>query len=222
MNRPDGTTYYAGKRAYQYNTTWRKFSEKTLTAAFSAINREKLQKIAVSQQRPLRMLDVACGSGLLLAQLARSFPAAELHGMDASNDMLAQTRQLLQGVANVHLIQSTVGVGETAGLPYEEAFFDLITCTNMLHYLREPVVMLQRLQHLLTANGQIVLDDFSRRRFPWPLFEWLIRKIDTYHVRAYTLSEAQSFCAQAKLHVVSARSFPVDILWHGWVVRAEK
>jgi ubiquinone/menaquinone biosynthesis C-methylase UbiE len=222
MNRPDGTTYYAGKHADQYNATWRKFSEKTLTAALGAINREKLQKIAVSQQRPLRILDVACGSGLLLAQLARSFPGAELYGTDASYDMLAQARQLLQEVPNVQLIQSTVGEGATAGLPYEEAFFDLITCTNMLHYLREPAAVLQRLRHLLASDGQIVLEDFSRRRFPWPLFEWLIHKIDTQHVRAYTLFEVQSFCAQARLHVVSARAFPVDMLWHAWVVRAEK
>jgi ubiquinone/menaquinone biosynthesis C-methylase UbiE len=222
VNRPGSTTYYAGKRAYQYNTTWRKFSERTLAAAFGAINREKLQKIATGQQRPLRILDVACGSGLLLAQLACSFPGAELYGIDASNDMLAQTRQLLQGTTNIHLFQVTVGEGETAGLPFEEAFFDLITCTNMLHYLTEPIAVLQRLRRLLTPNGQIVLEDFSRRRFPWPLFEWLIHKIDAQHVRAYTLFEVQSFCAQARLHVVSVRSFPVDMLWHGWVVRAEK
>jgi|GEM_PF-7054255 len=43
------------------------------------------------------MLDVACGTGLLLKWVIERVPAIEAHGIDASADMLAQARVVLSG-----------------------------------------------------------------------------------------------------------------------------
>jgi hypothetical protein len=77
-------TYYTGKHASRYNRTWRSFLQKTLAATLSAIDVASLQQRASPQERPLRILDAACGTGLLLEQLTHLLPHAELYGIDKS------------------------------------------------------------------------------------------------------------------------------------------
>jgi ubiquinone/menaquinone biosynthesis C-methylase UbiE len=172
--------------------------------------------------RPPRVLDVACGTGVLLRQLLERVPGMEAYGVDASADMLAQAQEVLKDLPNVHLERVEVDGGETANLPYAPNTFDLITCTNALHDIPDPVAFLTELDRLLAPGGQVVLEDFARRRpaWLWAVFEWLTRRIEGGHVRAYTLSEAQALCVQAGLRVVCGRVFLVDWLWHGWVLRA--
>jgi ubiquinone/menaquinone biosynthesis C-methylase UbiE len=169
-----------------------------------------------------RVLDVACGTGILLRQLLALVPGIEAYGVDASADMLEQARMALKGQQHVHLERVEIGTGETANLPYAQETFDLITCTNALHDLPEPAGMLAGLKRLLAPGGQLLVEDFTRREplFLWAAFEWLLRHIERSRVRAYSLAEAQALCQQAGLHVASEKVFKVDWLWHGWVVRA--
>jgi SAM-dependent methyltransferase len=135
-------TYYTRKHASCYNRTWRSFLQKTLAATLSAIDVASLQQRASPQERQLRILDAACGTGLLLEQLTHLLPHAELYGIDKSQAMLAQAAQLLRDRPYVHLVQASLGGGETAGLPFAPASFDLIICTNTWHYLKDPAATL--------------------------------------------------------------------------------
>lgn len=181
-----------------------------------------LQRLSERLGRPPRLLDVACGTGVLLQQVIEQVPDAEAYGVDASEEMLAQAQTSLKGRPNVHLAQATFQAGATGGLPYAPETFDLITCTNTLHYVTEPGRALAGLRRLLTLEGHLVLEDFARRSspFPWEAFEWLMKQIDAQYVRAYTLKEAQALCSQAGLDVVCGNAFSVDWLWHGRALRA--
>ncbi len=147
-------TYYTEKRAYRYNRTWRNFLKKTLPATLSAIDRASLEKSAWSRHYPLRILDAACGTGLLLEQLSQRFPQAELYGIDENQAMLDQAAHVLKGHSCIQLVQASLGGGETAGLPFALASFDLITCTNSLHYLKNPLATLTGFIHLLAPEGK--------------------------------------------------------------------
>ena len=173
--------------------------------------------------RSPRVLDVACGTGILLKQLIERLPDVEAYGVDASAEMLAQAHAALDSQPNVHLEQAVVKAGETAGLPFAPDSFDLITFTNALQEIAEPVAVLAGLRRLLAPEGQLVLEDYARRKppFPWAAFAWLTKRIDPAYVRAYTLAEAQSLCVQAGLRVVCKKAFTINWLWHGWVLRAE-
>jgi len=216
------SSYYTGWRARRYNILWRRYTRRTLAQVMAIIDVDALHSVKTRLGRPPRVLDVACGTGILLQQVLKQAPDAEAYGVDASPDMLAQARATLKDQPHVRLERAEVGPDETAGLPYAPETFDLITCTNALHYLLDPVATLSGLRLLLSPGGQLVVEDFARRvtPFPWASFEWLIRRIDTRHVRAYTLAEAQSLCVQAGLRVVCEKAFPIDWLWHGWVLCA--
>jgi ubiquinone/menaquinone biosynthesis C-methylase UbiE len=214
-------TYYTNKRAQSYNQHWKVFSAKTHAATRSVIDFAQLEEICHTREHPPRILDAACGTGLLLQQFAHRIPYAELYGVDASEDMLAQAR-LVQGQAQ--FTQASLQAGKRAGLPYEAGFFDLITCTNALHNVKDPASVLHGLAELLAPQGQFVIEDFARRTFPFPgrIFEWFTRKRDPQHVQAYTLVEAQQFCIKAGLHVLIAKNFTIDTVWRGWVISAQE
>ena len=214
--------YYTGKRAQNYNTHWRTYTERTLAEVLAMIDFAALRSVPERLGRSPRVLDVACGTGILLKHVLEQVPNAEAYGVDASADMLAQASAALKGQSHVHLEQVKIGSGEKASLPYAPGTFDLITCTNTLHYIPDPVATLEGWRWLLAPEGLLVLEDFARREFPfpWAAFEWLVRRMDAQHIRAYTPTEAQSLCMQAALHVACRRSFTVDWLWHGWVLCA--
>jgi ubiquinone/menaquinone biosynthesis C-methylase UbiE len=216
------STYYMERRARNYNARWHTFNERTLGEALAIIDFAALRRVAERLGRQPRVLDVACGTGILLKELLGRVPSVDAYGMDASEDMLVQARMALKGQLHVHLEHVQIGADETANLPYAQETFDLITCTNALHDIPEPVGMLAGLGRLLAPGGQLVVEDFAPRErpFPWATFEWLLQRIEGSSVHAYTLTEAQSLCQQAGLHVASEKEFTVDWLWHGWVVRA--
>jgi ubiquinone/menaquinone biosynthesis C-methylase UbiE len=213
--------YYRGKHTTHYNRTWRTFLQKTLSETLCALDIAPLQQKAHTQGGPLRILDAACGTGLLLEHFAHMFPSAELYGVDESQEMLRQAAHLLQDHPHVHLVQASLEGGERAGLSYALASFDLITCTNSLHYFKAPVTVLKGLQSLLVAGGQLVIEDYVLRGFPfpWRAFEWVIKYYDHQHIRLYTLAEAQLLSRQAGFKVASAKSFQIDLFCQGWVLR---
>jgi SAM-dependent methyltransferase len=214
--------YYSGERARRYNRRWRSYTEKTLAVATAMIDFATLQRVPEELGRPPRVLDVACGTGLLLRHVLERVPSAEAYGVDASADMLAQAQEALRDRPHVRLEQVEIDGDGPVGLPFAPQTFDLITCTNALHDIRDPVALLSVLGGLLAPGAQLVLEDFARRRpaWLWMMFEWMTRWIEGGQGRASTLAEAQVLCARAGLRVVCGRAFPIDWLWRGWALRA--
>lgn len=215
------STYYTKEHASHYNRAWHTFLQKTLAATLTAIDLAPLQQRASAGGPPQRILDAACGTGVLLEHFCHLFPAAQMYGVDASQAMLNQAAHLLHEYPNVHLVQASLGDGETAGLPYAPAFFDLITCTNSLHYLKDPAATLRGLRRLLVPAGQMVIEDYMLRGFPfpWKAFEWVIKYYDQEHIRLYTLSQAQTLAERVGVQVVHAQTFQIDLFCQGWVLR---
>lgn len=218
--------YYDARHARAYDRVWRRFTERTLATTMAQVDVAALAASARQQGRPPRALDVACGTGALLRTLLTWVPELRAVGVDASPAMLEQAQATLSAVVAAprplaQLLRGKVSAAPLANLPLAPGAFDLITCTNALHYLADPTGALAGLGELLAPGGQLVVEDFARRGggFPWALFEWGIRRVDRQHVRAYTLAEAQTLATNARLRVADGRAFTIDWLWHGWALR---
>src|SRR3954453_9234478 len=73
-----------------------------------------------------RVLDVGCGTGVLLHRLSRSHPAAQLSGVDPVPEMLAAARRRLP--PEVELRE-----GWAERLPFAAGQFDVVVSCNMFH-----------------------------------------------------------------------------------------
>ncbi len=100
-----------------------------------------------------RLLDVGCGTGMLLGELARNVPQARLAGVDPVPEMLAIARRRLP---------PTVELGRSWAeeLPFESARFDAVTCCSVFHCVTEPMATLREMRRVLRPGGRLVLTDW--------------------------------------------------------------
>ena len=98
---------------------------------------------------------------------------------------------------------------------------ELVALTNVLHYTADPAGTLAELAGLLRPGGQLLLVDFAPRRPArlWRAFEWLLRRVDRGHVRAYRLEEVEAAATAVGLRVVRAEAFALGCWWRGWALR---
>ncbi len=112
--------------------------ETLFLGAAQAMRRHALKPIAEfvrgRDQRKLRLLDVACGTGRFLGQLAQAFPGIKAAGVDLSLPYLGEARRHLRERPAIKLIQAN---GEK--LPFADASQDIVTSIFLYHELPAPV-----------------------------------------------------------------------------------
>lgn len=67
-----------------------------------------LDEVAAASGASPRVLELGCGTGLILELLATAHPEASVVGLDVTADMLRQAEQRLSGHGNVHLVRADV------------------------------------------------------------------------------------------------------------------
>lgn len=123
------------------------------------------------------ILDVACGTGFSLKQLAdKPFPLM-LVGIDTSTDMLSLARGRLP--STVALVEGNAG-----HLPFPTGQFDAVITTNALHYVDTPQVAIDEMARVLAPHGRLIITDWCRDFVAMRLFErWLrLRRRPLAHV----------------------------------------
>jgi methionine biosynthesis protein MetW len=93
------------------------------------------------------LLDVGCGTGILLEELRGRF--AEIRGVDISEDAVAVARERGLDVLAVDLSNES--------LPYPSGFFDTVTILSALQYFFEPDRALGECSRVLGKGGTLLL-----------------------------------------------------------------
>jgi ubiquinone/menaquinone biosynthesis C-methylase UbiE len=107
----------------------------------------------------VKLLDVGCGTGRTLHQLARAFPTMRLHGVDLSPAYIRRARKRLEDVSEL-----TLAVENGEALPWADATFDVVTSVYMFHELprnaRRNVV--REMLRVCKPGGLVVLEDSAQ------------------------------------------------------------
>lgn len=157
---------------------------------------------AIPRDRPYgRILDLACGTGIVTAALARRYPDAEVVGLDVSREMLSVARRR-NGRANVRFVQLPAEEMETLGT----GTFDLVTASYLPKYT-DVNGLAADTRAVLADPGAAVFHDFTYPR-SWLYrtgFEayWAVLRRLLPHVDGYT-----TISASLRELVVDASGWP--------------
>ena len=107
------------------------------------------------------VLEVATGTGVQLANLARSNPHGRTVGVELADGMLRRTRARLRSAG---LDKVEVLPGDARDLPFPDASFDLVVNSYMLDLLpREDIPLaLGEFQRVLKSGGRLVLSNMTK------------------------------------------------------------
>ncbi|MBT2322281.1 methyltransferase domain-containing protein [Variovorax paradoxus] len=118
--------------------------------------------LAMAAPRPgERVLDVACGTGLVAFEAARTVgPAGSVLGVDLSGGMVDAARQRAwpNALSNVRFARMDA---EALALP--DASFELVLCALGLMYLPDPAQALREMRRVLRPGGRIALAVWGER-----------------------------------------------------------
>jgi ubiquinone/menaquinone biosynthesis C-methylase UbiE len=111
---------------------------------------------------PSRVLDIGCGTGYLLRQLAERLPhASQFAGIDPAPAMI-QSAAAAARDGRIHL-----SAGAAEQLPFPDSSVDLIVTTTSFDHWSDQAAGLRECARVLVPGGQLVLvDQFSRWLVP--------------------------------------------------------
>jgi demethylmenaquinone methyltransferase/2-methoxy-6-polyprenyl-1,4-benzoquinol methylase len=116
-----------------------------------------------------RVLDVACGTGLVSRALVDRW-GCHVVGLDQSASMLGRARAKL--AADPQLAERvTLVEGEAESLPFADREFDHLTFTYLLRYVDDPAATLRELARVVRPGGRISSLEFCVPRGAW-LWAW--------------------------------------------------
>jgi methionine biosynthesis protein MetW len=110
-----------------------------------------------------RLLDVGCGDGILGMLVRNRFE--EIYGVDISDKAIevAQRRGIKAYKVNLNV----------EALPFEDNYFDSITCLGTLQLIYDMNTMLREFNRVLKPDGELVLTVANMRAY-WRIFKLVV------------------------------------------------
>jgi ubiquinone/menaquinone biosynthesis C-methylase UbiE len=171
-------------------------------------------------------IDLGCGPGYLVVEMARRAPELHVTGVDLSDEMLAEA----EDYARRHDMGQAVSFkrGDVQQIPFADGSVDLVVSTLSLHHWNDPVAVLDEVARVLRPGGSFLVFDL-RRDLSAPV--WLLLWVVTGFVvapalrraneplasrnAAYTPLEAHDLAARSRLSGWRVTRGPVWLIIEG-------
>lgn len=174
-----------------------------------------------------KFLDVGCGDGIIAYFAKKNY--RQIYGVDVSDIALkiAERRGVITRKINVN----------NEALPFENNYFDAITCLDVIEHVFEPVDLINEISRVLKKGG-IVIISTPNIRYWHHLFDLAIRgrfpktsgdteHYDGGHLHYFTFWDIEKILRKKGLRIVRkssvfGRNFMKEFLSPGIVIKAKK
>jgi len=109
-------------------------------------------------ERGVRLLDVGCGRGLALLQLAARFPRSRFHGLDLCDEVVrwARAEAMQRGLTNVTFaVEDATALDTSAHIGQ----WDVVTTFDAVHDQAKPARVLHGIARALAPDGVYLMQD---------------------------------------------------------------
>ncbi|MDF2594368.1 MAG: methylase involved in ubiquinone/menaquinone biosynthesis [Clostridia bacterium] len=152
------------------------------------VSKDILQIVTVKDG--YKVLDVACGTGLILGKLSK---LAKIHtyGADISEGMIGEARRALNGSEKSFIVCPSDQIG------FEDNMFDSVINTLSFHHFENPVDVLHEMKRVLKDGGTLTIADLRMPSFLSGLVNRFIALSNSGDVRIYGEKELFDLMHQA-------------------------
>ena len=99
--------------------------------------------------RAQRILEVGCGTGAIMHDLAPVFgDSFEIHGLDLKGEYLAFAKR--------HSTIAHLVIGDGLELPYSPQTFDLVYCHFLLLWVQNPIQIVREMRRVVRPGGSVL------------------------------------------------------------------
>ena len=170
----------------------------------------------------LRVLDFGCGPGTISAGLANAVAPGELHGVDMEKSQTDLARAV---AASQRLSNAIFHVGDVTDMPFEDDYFDVAHCHNVLMHVPDTTAVLAEVKRVLKPGGIIgcreinceasfTHPDFGVIRRAWDMFQDLLKADDGHPLMGKELKSHVMEAGFANVKASASFAFyssPLDI-----------
>jgi ubiquinone/menaquinone biosynthesis C-methylase UbiE len=194
----------------------------TYDRAFDAYSAATLSKAVefLGDELPHCVLDLACGTGLLMERLLADPRAANaplsLIGVDFSEDMLERARGRFEQRSGVRLLH-----GRAEQIPVASRSVDAVVVANAFHLVGDPQAALDECRRVLRPGGTLVLVDWCIDALPMRLLALGLAATQRLRRRIIGIGEQRAMLERAGFAVRRAERFRAKPMWGLMALAAE-
>ncbi|OUJ00928.1 SAM-dependent methyltransferase [Acetobacter orientalis] len=183
-------------------TRWAKpFAELAIHAEAESMA-QTLAACAVT--RDMKVLDVACGPGIIACELARV--GAEVTGIDLTPAMIEQARLR----ADRENVRVAYHIGNALHLPFQADSFDRVVTRYSFHHMQDPGKVLTEMVRVCRPGGRIIVIDATPAPECQKDYDRAETLRDPSHTSALTLQQLQSLGTEAGLSPVTIHQYRLE------------
>ena len=119
------------------------------------------------------LLDVGCGSGILIQKLLSLKRNMKLYGLDITPKMVEVAIKKFTNNSNVEIT-----LGSAVKMPYKDDSFDYVTCASSFHHHPNPFQSIKEMVRVLKPGGRLLILDMCIEGF---LRKLLFKIENMYH-----------------------------------------
>jgi len=129
---------------------------------YREIQREKYKTVLANVTRVDRILDLGCGTGMLLSPLKRR--ARLVVGIDMSAEMLRAAKKRAAGAPLL--------LADADHLPFADGSFDMVVSVTLLQNMPDPGKTVRELARVLRSDGKAIITSLKHKHSPEQLAAW--------------------------------------------------
>lgn len=163
--------------------------------------------VSMSKLKPEdRVLDVACGSGIVLCEFAKKAKSAI--GIDITTSMIEQAKKRQ---AEMKLANITWDIGDVESLPYKSNSFSVVVTRYSFHHFLNPKEVLEEMYRVCKPSGRIVIADVIMTEKNLPFYNEVEKLRDSSHVSGLTFEQMENLFYQIGLKDIERSGYSIEM-----------